>query len=88
MNELSPDQASEHQASVAQAQQAARELEEVRQKLEEQHKANEEKLKKELEGFLISCVFFSDLPSLKLDQARPFINVISKFLLKAVSLNS
>lgn len=58
MNELSPDQASEHQASVAQAQQAARELEEVRQKLEEQHKANEEKLKKELEGFLISCVFF------------------------------
>ena len=58
MNELSPDQASEHQASVAQAQQAARELEEVRQKLEEQHKANEEKLKKELEGFLISWVFF------------------------------
>ena len=57
LNELSTDQANEHQASVAQAQQAARELEEVRQKLEEQHKANEEKLKKELEGFLTDFFF-------------------------------
>lgn len=51
LNELSPELASDNNSSVSQAQQAAKELAKVREKLDEQKKENEEKLKKEMEDF-------------------------------------
>ena len=50
MSELSPDQASDHQKSVLQAQEAARELSKLREKLESDKKEQDEKLKREMEG--------------------------------------
>ena len=52
LSDLSPEQASDHNSSIRQAQDAARELEEVREKLEEQKHENEARLKKEMEGIL------------------------------------
>ena len=54
MNELTPEQAEEHRRSVEKALAAARELEIVKQKLDEQRLENEEKLKQENEGLLVS----------------------------------
>lgn len=50
MNQLTPEQAEEHRKSVEQAMAAARELEEVKKKLDEQRFENEEKIKKENKG--------------------------------------
>ena len=57
MNELTPEQAEEHRRSVEKALAAARELEIVKQKLDEQRLENEEKLKQENEGLLVSLKF-------------------------------
>lgn len=54
MNELTPEQAEEHRRSVEKALAAARELEIVKQKLDEQRQENEQKLKQENEGLLVS----------------------------------
>eukprot|EP00111_Clytia_hemisphaerica_P004694 TCONS_00013482-protein len=51
LSDLSPEQATDHNSSIRQAQDAARELEEVREKLEEQKHENEARLKKEMEAF-------------------------------------
>lgn len=50
MNELTPEQAEEHRRSVEKALAAARELEIVKQKLDEQRAENELKLKQENDG--------------------------------------
>lgn len=50
MSELSADQASEHQSSIKQAQEAARELQDIREKLEQKKRDDEERLKREAEG--------------------------------------
>ena len=52
LNELTPEQAEEYRRSVEKALAAARELEVVKQKLDEQRLENEEKLKQENEGVL------------------------------------
>lgn len=57
MNELTPEQAEEHRRSVEKALAAARELEIVKQKLDEQRLENEEKLKQENAGLLVSLKF-------------------------------
>lgn len=57
LNELTPEQAEEHRRSVEKALAAARELEIVKQKLDEQRLENEEKLKQENEGLLVSLKF-------------------------------
>ena len=59
LNELTPEQAEEHRRSVEKALAAARELEVVKQKLDEQRLENEEKLRQENEGLLTLCVFFN-----------------------------
>ena len=53
LNELTPEQAEEHRRSVEKALAAARELEIVKQKLDEQRLENEQKLKQENEGLLV-----------------------------------
>lgn len=53
LNELTPEQAEEHRRSVEKALAAARELEVVKQKLDEQRLENEEKLKQENEGLYL-----------------------------------
>ena len=57
LNELTPEQAEEHRRSVEKALAAARELEIVKQKLDEQRLENEQKLKQENEGLLVSLKF-------------------------------
>ena len=52
LNELTPEQAEEHRRSVEKALAAARELEVVKQKLDEQRIENEQKLQQENEGWL------------------------------------
>jgi len=54
---LTPEQAEEHRRSVEKALAAARELEIVKQKLDEQRLENEQKLKQENEGLLVSLKF-------------------------------
>lgn len=51
LNELSPDQAAEHQRAIEQANEKARQLAEIKNNLEDQRKENEEKIKHELEEF-------------------------------------
>ena len=59
MNELTPEQAEEHRRSVEKALAAARELEIVKQKLDEQRAENELKLKQENDYYsVISSSFF------------------------------
>ena len=50
MSELSPEQTEAHKQSVEKALQAARELDEIKQKLEEEKRINDEKQKRENEG--------------------------------------
>ena len=50
LNELSPDQAAEHQRAIEQANEKARQLAEIRNNLEDQRKENDERMKRELEG--------------------------------------
>ena len=50
MSELSPEQSEAHKQSVEKALQAARELDEIKQKLEEEKRINDEKQKRENEG--------------------------------------
>ena len=50
MKELSTDEANDHQSSIKQAQEAARELQEVREKLEQKKKDDELRMKQEAEG--------------------------------------
>ena len=50
INELSPDQAAEHRNAIEKAQAAARDLAELREKLEQQRKETDEKLQREMEG--------------------------------------
>ena len=50
LNELTPEQAEEQRRSVEKALAAARELDEVKKKLDEQRKDKEEALKRENEG--------------------------------------
>lgn len=57
LNELTPAEAEEHRRSVEKALAAARELEIVKQKLDEQRAENEQKLKQENEGLLVSLIF-------------------------------
>ena len=57
LNELTPEQAEEHRRSVEKALAAARELEIVKQKLDEQRLENEQKLKQENEGLLVFLKF-------------------------------
>ena len=57
LNELTPEQAEEHRRSVEKALAAARELEIVKQKLDEQRLENEQKLKQENEGLLLLLKF-------------------------------
>ena len=52
LNELTPEQAEEHRQSVEKALAAARELEVVKKRLDEQRLENEEKLRQENEGLL------------------------------------
>ena len=52
LNELTPEQAEEHRQSVEKALAAARELEVVKKRLDEQRVENEEKLRQENEGLL------------------------------------
>ena len=53
MNQLTPEQAEEHRKSVEKAMAAARELDEVKKKLDEQRQENEEKIRKENEGTVL-----------------------------------
>ena len=55
LNELSPDQAAEHQRAIEQANEKARQLAEIKNNLEDQRKENEEKIKRELEGAFTQC---------------------------------
>lgn len=50
LSELSPEQSEAHKQSVEKALQAARELDEIKQKLEEEKRINEERQKRENEG--------------------------------------
>lgn len=50
LNQLTPEQAEEHRRSVEKALAAARELDEVKKKLDEQRVENEDKMRKENEG--------------------------------------
>lgn len=50
LNELSPDQAAEHQRAIEQANEKARQLAEIKNNLEDQRKENEDKMQRELEG--------------------------------------
>lgn len=50
LRELSPEQSEAHKQSVENALQSARELDEIKKKLEEERLSNEEKQKRENEG--------------------------------------
>ena len=50
LSELSPEQSEAHKQSVEKALQAARELDEIKQKLEEEKRINDERQKRENEG--------------------------------------
>lgn len=50
MSQLTPEQAEDHRKSVEKAMAAARELEEVKKKIDEQRTENEEKIRQENEG--------------------------------------
>ncbi len=50
LNDLSPDQAAEHQRAIEQANENARQLAEIRNNLEEQRKENDDRMKREMEG--------------------------------------
>ena len=61
MNDLSPDQAAEHQNAIEQANEKAAQLAEIRNSLEEQRKENEERMKQEMQGNGVSISFAIDI---------------------------